>query len=259
MNQTLEEAIQHEAGKYLMESNRQAFLHAIEWYKEQTQSEPAKENVPAPDELDSELRRVQQYKNQHVKAQKWEIAALYREIEKLLEAEEPTCSNCQMLLHAVGVGQGLICDLNKCRIPHSKHTCQYHFKTVPKPAENASFDRTAKTSNTIETRPWGHYEVLLDADNCKVKRITVNSGGRLSLQYHHKRSEHWIVIAGTAHVTIGEDIKVVEAGESCYLPLRAKHRVQNLQSEPLVFIEVQTGTYFGEDDIVRIEDDYNRI
>lgn len=109
-----------------------------------------------------------------------------------------------------------------------------------------------------ETRPWGQYEVLLDADNCKVKRITVNPGGRLSLQYHHKRSEHWVVITGTAHVTLGESIRVVEAGDSCYLPLRAKHRVQNLQTDPLVFIEVQTGTYFGEDDIVRIEDDYNR-
>jgi mannose-6-phosphate isomerase-like protein (cupin superfamily) len=110
----------------------------------------------------------------------------------------------------------------------------------------------------IEQRPWGQYEVLLDAENTKVKRITVNPGGKLSLQYHHKRSEHWIIITGTAHVTIGDFIKVVEAGDSCYLPLRAKHRVENLQAEPLVFIEVQTGTYFGEDDIVRIEDLYNR-
>jgi mannose-6-phosphate isomerase len=110
----------------------------------------------------------------------------------------------------------------------------------------------------IEQRPWGHYEVILDAENTKVKRITVNPGGKLSLQYHHKRSEHWIIIAGIAHVTIGDLIIVREAGESCYLPLRAQHRVQNLQADPLVFIEVQTGTYFGEDDIVRIEDIYNR-
>ena len=130
MNQTLEEQIQLEASKYMIESNRQAFLYAIEWYKERTQSAPAIESVPAPDELQEELRRVRVAKNVHVKAQKWELAALYREIEKLLEAQDRTCSNCQMLLHAVGVGQGLICDLNKCRIPHSKHTCQYHFKTV---------------------------------------------------------------------------------------------------------------------------------
>lgn len=90
----------------------------------------AQQSVPAPDELQEELRRVRQDKNKHVEANNWQLAALYREIEKLLEAEEPTCSNCQMMLSAIGVGQGLICDLNKCRIPHSKHTCQYHFKTV---------------------------------------------------------------------------------------------------------------------------------
>jgi hypothetical protein len=100
----------------------------------------ANESVPAPDELQEELRRVRVAKNAHVKAQNWELAAAYREIEKLLEAEDRTCSNCQMLCSAIGVGQGLICDLNKCRIPHSQHSCQYHFKTVTQSAENASFD-----------------------------------------------------------------------------------------------------------------------
>ena len=109
-----------------------------------------------------------------------------------------------------------------------------------------------------ETRPWGHYEVLLEADNTKVKRITVNPGGRLSYQYHHKRSENWIVVQGTAHVTINGLEKIVHSGDSIYLPVGVKHRVQNVQDLPLIFIEVQTGTYFGEDDIVRIEDDYNR-
>jgi hypothetical protein len=115
-----------EADKYLMESNRQAFLHGVEWQKERTQSAPSIESVPAPGDPETELRRVRQYKNRHVKAQNWELAALYREIEKLLQKQERTCSNCQMLLHAVGVGQGLICDLNKCRIPHSKHICDKH-------------------------------------------------------------------------------------------------------------------------------------
>ena len=134
MKQISEQDIQLEAGKYLIESNRQAFLHAIEWYKERTQSAPAIESVPAPGDSETELRRVRSAKNSHVKSQKYQLAALYREIEKLLEAEEPTCSNCQMLLSAIGVGQGLICDLNKCRIPHSKHSCQYHFKTVTQSA-----------------------------------------------------------------------------------------------------------------------------
>jgi len=88
------------------------------------------ESVPAPDELQEELRRVRQDKNRHVKANNWELAALYREIEKLLQKGEPKCSNCQFKLTAIGVGQGLICDLNKCRIPHSEHSCQYHAYVV---------------------------------------------------------------------------------------------------------------------------------
>jgi len=111
-----------------------------------------------------------------------------------------------------------------------------------------------------EQRPWGKFEVLLDAPNTKVKRITVKPGGTLSYQYHHKRSEHWIVIEGTASVIINGLTKTVEAGDSIYLPVGIKHRVANQKVfGDLVFIEVQTGTYFGEDDIVRLEDAYNRI
>jgi mannose-6-phosphate isomerase len=109
-----------------------------------------------------------------------------------------------------------------------------------------------------EQRPWGQYEVLLDADNTKVKHITVNPGGKLSYQYHHKRSEHWVIIEGTASIVVEGRNMIVEAGDSTYLPVGIKHRVENKQDTPLVFIEVQTGEYFGEDDIVRIEDIYNR-
>lgn len=109
-----------------------------------------------------------------------------------------------------------------------------------------------------EQRPWGQYEVLLDAENTKVKRITVNPGGKLSYQYHHKRSEHWIIISGIAHLTL-EDMEIIKTpGTSIYISVGTKHRVENKQDTPLVFIEVQTGEYFGEDDIVRIEDIYNR-
>ena len=111
-----------------------------------------------------------------------------------------------------------------------------------------------------EQGPWGKFEILLDAENTKVKRITVNPGGILSYQYHHKRSEHWVVIEGTATVIINGLRKSVEAGDSIYLPVGVKHRVSNGKTfGNLVFIEVQTGSYFGEDDIVRIEDKYNRI
>jgi len=126
---TLEEDIQYEADRYLTKSNKQAFLHAIEWYRERTQSAPATESVPAPGDSETELRRVRQDKTKHVKAHNWELAALYREIEKLLE-REPKCANCANLLHAVGVGQGLVCDLNKLKIPHSEWCCDRHeYKT----------------------------------------------------------------------------------------------------------------------------------
>jgi mannose-6-phosphate isomerase len=109
-----------------------------------------------------------------------------------------------------------------------------------------------------EDRPWGHYENLLDTDYCKVKRIVVKPNQRPSYQYHHKRSEHWIVVQGTALVTIDGNEKVHEVGEYIYIPTGAKHRIQNKGEDELIFIEVQCGTYFGEDDIVRISDDYNR-
>ena len=126
MKHISEEEIQLEADTYMMESNRQAFLYAIEWYRERTQSAPATESVPAPGDSETELRRVRRAKEQHVKANSWELAALYREIEKLLQDGEPKCANCANLLHAVGVGQGLVCDLNKLKIPHSEWCCDRH-------------------------------------------------------------------------------------------------------------------------------------
>lgn len=108
-------------------------------------------------------------------------------------------------------------------------------------------------------RPWGNYEILLDADYCKVKRIFVKPNQRLSYQYHHKRQEAWTVVSGTAEVTLDDNIITVKAGETILIPLGAKHRMANpSDKEDMVLIEVQTGTYFGEDDIVRIEDDYDR-
>ena len=109
-----------------------------------------------------------------------------------------------------------------------------------------------------EERPWGRYFVLQDETNYKLKRIEVEPGQRLSYQYHNKRSETWIIIEGSAIVTIDDKSKEYNAGESVVIPLRSRHRVENKSNSLLVFIEVQTGTYFGEDDIVRVEDDYNR-
>tara|TARA_B100000900_G_scaffold411575_1_gene431547 strand:- start:1032 stop:1376 length:345 start_codon:yes stop_codon:yes gene_type:complete len=109
-----------------------------------------------------------------------------------------------------------------------------------------------------ETRPWGKYEILLSSDFCKVKKITVNPGGRLSYQYHYKRSEVWTVTSGVATITLDDEVQDYKYGETVLIPQGTKHRVENRGDENLEFIEVQHGSYFGEDDIVRIEDDYNR-
>ncbi|HJR76508.1 MAG TPA: mannose-1-phosphate guanylyltransferase/mannose-6-phosphate isomerase [Nitrospiraceae bacterium] len=107
-------------------------------------------------------------------------------------------------------------------------------------------------------RPWGSYTVLEEGPGYKVKRVTVNPGGRLSLQMHHRRSEHWVVIAGTARVTRGEEIFDLAVGQSTAIPVETRHRLENPGTATLHIIEVQNGPYLGEDDIVRFHDDYGR-
>ena len=108
-------------------------------------------------------------------------------------------------------------------------------------------------------RPWGWFETLADGKSFQVKRIVVKPGGALSLQSHKHRSEHWVNVEGIAKVTLGEDERFLEEGESIYIPLGAIHRLENPGTEPLILIEVQIGTYLGEDDIIRYEDVYNRL
>ena len=110
----------------------------------------------------------------------------------------------------------------------------------------------------IEYRPWGCYEILKEEKNCKVKKITVKPGGRLSYQYHYKRSEVWTVVAGIATITLDDETNWYDYGKTVKIPQGTKHRVENREQEPLIFIEVQHGSSFEEEDIVRIEDDYNR-
>jgi mannose-1-phosphate guanylyltransferase / mannose-6-phosphate isomerase len=107
-------------------------------------------------------------------------------------------------------------------------------------------------------RPWGSYQSVDMGERYQVKRIVVKPGGRLSLQKHHHRSEHWIVVRGAARVTVNELVKIVHENESIYIPIGATHRMENPGKIPLELIEVQTGSYLGEDDIIRIEDDYQR-
>ena len=107
-------------------------------------------------------------------------------------------------------------------------------------------------------RPWGSYQSLDNGARYQVKRIVVKPGGRLSLQLHHHRAEHWVVVRGTARVTVNETVKTLHENESIYIPIGAQHRLENPGKIDLELIEVQTGSYLGEDDIVRIEDDYRR-
>ncbi|NJL43546.1 MAG: cupin domain-containing protein [Pseudanabaena sp. SU_2_4] len=108
------------------------------------------------------------------------------------------------------------------------------------------------------SRPWGSFTVLEEGRGYKIKRIEVKPGHRLSLQMHHHRSEHWIVVSGTALVTCGETETMVKSNQSTYVPQCTAHRLENPGLIPLVIIEVQNGEYLGEDDIVRFHDDYSR-
>ncbi|HZK49300.1 MAG TPA: cupin domain-containing protein, partial [Thermoleophilia bacterium] len=122
----------------------------------------------------------------------------------------------------------------------------------------AVYQRVLEQSRREDHRPWGYYKVLEDEPAHKTKRIVVLPGARLSLQRHRRRSEHWHVVSGRAVVTRDDEELPLGAGESVDIPMGAAHRMANPGTEPLTFIEVQRGDYFGEDDIERLEDDFGR-
>lgn len=109
-----------------------------------------------------------------------------------------------------------------------------------------------------DTRPWGTFTILEEGRGYKIKRIEVKPGHRLSLQMHYHRSEHWIVVSGTAKVTCGDQETIIKSNQSTYVPQCTAHRLENPGVIPLVLIEVQNGEYLGEDDIIRFQDDYAR-
>lgn len=118
---------------------------------------------------------------------------------------------------------------------------------------------TSKSDKEMASPPWGRWEVLLDEPTYKVKRITVLPGKRLSYQKHFKRREHWMVVEGKGVVTVdGKDVCLLK-GESIDIAQEGAHRMANKSDENLTFIEIQQGEYFGEDDIIRLEDDYGRV
>lgn len=114
-------------------------------------------------------------------------------------------------------------------------------------------------STPTESRPWGTFTTLEEGSGYKIKRIEVNPGHRISLQMHYHRSEHWIIVSGTAKVICGENIEILQSNQSTYVPQCTLHRLENPGVIPLVIIEVQNGEYLGEDDIVRFQDDYARM
>jgi mannose-1-phosphate guanylyltransferase/mannose-6-phosphate isomerase len=118
--------------------------------------------------------------------------------------------------------------------------------------------RKEATQASEGARPWGVYKILCEEARFKIKRIVVLPGKRLSLQYHHHRSEHWVVVRGTARVILNGEERFVHEGENVFIPKNAQHRLENPGKVDLEIVEIQGGEYLGEDDIVRLEDDFKR-
>ena len=119
--------------------------------------------------------------------------------------------------------------------------------------------RSESTIHREVYRPWGKYDSVDNGERFQVKRITVNPGAKLSVQMHHHRAEHWIIVSGTAKITLDEKTFLLSENQSTYIPIGVVHALENPGKLPLEMIEVQSGTYLGEDDIVRFEDKYGRV
>jgi mannose-6-phosphate isomerase-like protein (cupin superfamily) len=133
------------------------------------------------------------------------------------------------------------------------------FQLTDKPVETSPVTFESASKKKRETRPWGSYEILTSGPGFQTKRLTVKAEKRLSLQWHRHRDETWVVARGTARVTVGEEQHTLGRGETMFVARNIHHRIENISSvEPLEIIEIQTGDYLGEDDIVRVEDDFGR-
>jgi mannose-1-phosphate guanylyltransferase/mannose-6-phosphate isomerase len=150
--------------------------------------------------------------------------------------------------------------MNTCKQILSKFSKLIYPKNVDIKHDTMVPDNITKTQNEIGTRPWGYYETVY-GDNTsehKVKRIVVFQNKRLSLQSHNKRVEHWTIVKGNAKIQIGEEYYNVGPNIHVYIPVNTVHRIENVGTDLLVFIETQIGDYLGEDDIIRYEDDFGR-
>lgn len=161
----------------------------------------------------------------------------------------------ERMIGVVGVSNLIVIDTPDALLVAGEHCSQEVKQLYAKLKEKQH--QTYKLHRTVH-RPWGTYTVLEEGDGFKIKRIEVKSGASLSLQMHHHRSEHWIVVAGQARVINGEQELIINKNESTYIPAGHKHRLENITDTNLVLIEVQSGSYLGEDDIVRFDDRYGR-
>ncbi len=159
------------------------------------------------------------------------------------------------LVATIGLRDTVVVDTPDATLVCSKERAQDVKKVVDELKKRRAEEHL--THRTVQ-RPWGNYTVLEEGDRYKIKRIVIKPGAKLSHQLHHHRSEHWVVVAGTARVTNEEREYDVHPNESTYIPMSTKHRLENLGKVPLQIIEVQNGEYLGEDDIVRFDDDYER-
>jgi mannose-1-phosphate guanylyltransferase/mannose-6-phosphate isomerase len=174
----------------------------------------------------------------------------------LVESRDCFIQGEQRLVAAVGVNDLVIVDTGDAVLVADRDRAQDVKEVVAQLSDLK--DEAADYHKTVH-RPWGSFSILEDADDCKVKRLVVKPGQVLSLQMHHKRSEHWTVIRGVAKVRLNEREFLLHPNESTYIPVETRHRLENPGTEDVHLIEVQTGDYFGEDDIVRYEDIYGRV
>jgi len=160
------------------------------------------------------------------------------------------------MVATIGVQDLVIVDTPNATLIATKDKVQEVKKIVEQLQEQ---DREEQCCHRKVYRPWGWYDSIEVGLHFQVKRLHINPGAKLSLQMHYKRAEHWVVVSGTATATNGEEILTLEAGDSTYVPIGKMHSLENKSNEPLEIIEVQSGTYLGEDDIIRFEDIYGRV
>jgi len=169
-------------------------------------------------------------------------------------------TNCYLrssgrLIAALGVHDLAVVETRDAILVADRHNSQ----EVKNVVEKLKLEQRPESDIHLKVyRPWGSYETLVISDRFQVKRIIVNPGEENSLQMHYHRAEHWVVVSGTAEVTLGDKVHLLTENQSIYVPLGERHRIKNPGTIPLVFIEVQSGAYLGEDDIVRLQDHYGR-